>query len=148
MEDTRFQSYAVKGKSQAMKTLIVEDEFTCRMLLQEQLEAYGPVHTAVNGLEALEAVRRALDAGEPYDLVCMDIMMPELDGQAAVARIRELEKEKGFVYPDGARIVMTTALDDVKTVSKSFGNLCDAYLVKPIHRDDLIAELQKLNLVV
>jgi len=70
-----------------MKTLIAEDDFTGRLLLQEILKRYGALHIAVNGKEAVEAVRTAMDAGEPYDLVCLDIMMPEMDGYQALAEI-------------------------------------------------------------
>ena len=64
-----------------MKTLIVEDDFTSRLYLQELLKGYGPTHIAVNGKEAIEATHLALEAGEPYNLICLDIMMPEMDGQ-------------------------------------------------------------------
>lgn len=73
-----------------MKTLIVEDDFTSRLILQEILKLHGPAHIAVNGIEAVEAVRTALESGEPYDLVCMDIIMPKMGGQQALKHIRSL----------------------------------------------------------
>ena len=48
-----------------MKTLIVEDDFTSRLLLQEILKSYGVVHIAVNGKEAVHAVREAMEARRP-----------------------------------------------------------------------------------
>ena len=78
-----------------MKTLIVEDDFTSRLLLQELLKGYGPAHVAVNGKEAVEAARMAMDAGEPYDLICLDIMMPEMDGHGALKEIRAQEEARG-----------------------------------------------------
>ena len=69
-----------------MKTLIVEDDFTSRLLLQEFLKAYGPCHIAGNGGKAIEAVSLALDAQEPYDLICLDIMMP--DGQTRIPTVQ------------------------------------------------------------
>ena len=130
-----------------MKTLIVEDDFTCRLLLQEMLKEYGPVHVAVNGKEALDAIRGGLDSQEPYDLVCMDIMMPEMDGQQAVSAIRSMEESRGIIYTDGAKIVMVTALGDMKNVSNAYGRLCDSYLVKPIDKKALLVELRKLKLI-
>src|SRR5208282_338399 len=71
-----------------MRTLIVEDEFTSRLLLQSFLSQYGECHIAVNGREAVAAFRTACESGQAYDLICMDIMMPEMDGQTAVREIR------------------------------------------------------------
>ena len=130
-----------------MKTLIVEDDFTSRLLLQEFLLSHGPVHIAVNGKEAVAAVRAALEARSPYDLICLDIMMPELDGQAALRQIRGLEEARGIISSDGAKVVMTTALGSVKSVSTAYSSLCDAYLTKPIQRAKLMDELRKLKLI-
>jgi two-component system chemotaxis response regulator CheY len=130
-----------------MRTLVVEDDFTSRLILQEILKNYGPCHIAVNGTEAVEAVRMALHENEPYDLICLDIMMPKMDGHQALKEIRSLEEAKGLAIPDGARVVMTTALGDLKNVSEAYRNFCDAYLTKPIRKAKLIEELQALSLI-
>jgi two-component system chemotaxis response regulator CheY len=130
-----------------MKTLIAEDDFTSRLLLQEILKNYGSVHIAVNGTEAVEAVFRARMEGQPYDLVCMDIMMPKMDGQEALRFIREQEEAQGIVSTHGAKIVMTTSLNDMKNIIASHHNLCDAYLFKPIEKSKLLQELRKLELI-
>jgi two-component system chemotaxis response regulator CheY len=130
-----------------MKSLIVEDDLTSRILLQEILKAFGPAHLAVNGHDALQAVDTALQDGEPYGLICMDIMMPEMDGQTALRKIREMEERRGILSTSGAKIIMTTALSDLKSVSDSYRNLCDGYLVKPIDVAQLKRELRKFNLV-
>ena len=130
-----------------MKTLIVEDDFTSRLLLQEILKYHGPLHIAVNGKEAVTAVAAALESGTPYDLVCLDIMMPEMDGQEALRQIRALEEAKGILSSKGAKIVMTTALSEPKEVIAAFSSLCDAYVVKPIDKAKLLDELRKLKLI-
>ena len=130
-----------------MKTLIVDDDFTNRLLLQEILKGYGPAHIAVNGKEAVEAVKSALDANEPYDLICLDIMMPEMDGQEALKTIRAQENEAGIMVGDGVKVVMTTALGDGENVMQSFKEACDAYVVKPIDKAKLLDELRKLELI-
>ena len=129
-----------------MKTLIVEDDFTSRLFLQEVLKAYGPCHIAVNGEEAVEAVQMALEKDEPYNLICLDIMMPEMDGQEALNKIRTHEEERGISSSNGAKILMTTALGDLQNVSSAYQGLCDGYLVKPIDKASLIEELQKHDL--
>jgi len=117
------------------------------MLLLEFLRKYGKVHVAVNGEEAAEAVRISLEQDEPYDLICLDIMMPEVDGHEALKRIRGMEESRGILSSHGSKIVMTTALGDLKNVSESYKNLCDGYLTKPIEGKMLMAELKKLQLL-
>ncbi len=130
-----------------MKTLIAEDDVTSRLLLQELLKSYGPSHVAVNGKEAVEAALMAMEAGEPYDLICLDIMMPEMDGQEALRKIREHEKTREILSSNAAKIVMTTALDDIKNIKTAFDGLCDGYLNKPIHKTHLLEELRELKLI-
>jgi two-component system chemotaxis response regulator CheY len=130
-----------------MRTLIVEDDFTSRLLLQSFLSKYGVCHVAVNGKEAIVAFRAAQESGDPYDLICMDIMMPEMDGQAAVKEIRAIEEAGGTLSTNGVKIIMTTALDDAKNVVQSFNSLCDAYLFKPIDTGKLLGHLKDLHLV-
>ena len=130
-----------------MKTLIVEDDFTSRLLLQEILKHHGPAHVAVDGKEAVEAVSAALESGEPYDLVCIDIMMPEMDGQQALKQIRALEEAKGILSTDGAKIIMTPALGDMKNVMTAFSGLADSYLVKPIDKAKLLDQVRKFKLI-
>ena len=130
-----------------MRTLIVEDDFTCRLLLQTLLSRYGDCHIAVNGREAVDAFHHALDGGQPYDLICMDIMLPEMDGQSAVKEIRACEEARGTLSTEGVKIIMTTALDDVKNVVESFKLLCDAYVFKPIDTGNLINHLKYLRLI-
>ncbi len=129
-----------------MKTLIVEDDFTSRLFLQTFLSRYGECHIAVNGKEAVAAYRIAIDQGSPYDLICMDIMMPEMDGQEAVKQVRALEEARGVLSHHGVKIIMTTAVTDMKEVMHSFQELCDAYLFKPIDTAKLLSELKSFQL--
>lgn len=130
-----------------MKTLIVEDDFTARLVLQKFLSLYGECHIAVNGREGVDAFRMAMESGEGYDLVCMDILLPEMNGEEAVREIRALEESRGILSSAGAKIIMTTAVEDPKAVIRSFQHLCDAYLIKPIHLADLLKHLRNFGLV-
>jgi len=130
-----------------MKVLIAEDDPVSRALLQEFLRDYGSPTIAVNGRDAVEAVRLALGAGEKYDLICLDIMMPEMDGQSALQEIRAMERSGGLRHPEGSKILMTTALHDPNKMIESYRSKCDAYLVKPINRARLTEELRKLRLI-
>ena len=130
-----------------MKALIVEDDFTSRVLLVEILKRYGTTHVAVNGREAVDAVRAALDAGTPYDLVCLDIMMPEMDGQEALRQIRGLEVAMGIGPQERSKVIMTTALADKENVLEAIRGQCDFFLVKPVEARRLLEELRRRNLI-
>lgn len=130
-----------------MKMLIVDDDPTSAKLLLSFLKESGVCHTAHSGQEALEAVKYAMEAERPYDLICLDIMMPIIDGHEALRTIREFEESTFNVSGKRAKIIMTTALDDFKTVMQSFHELCDAYLTKPIKKQELESEIRKLGLV-
>ena len=125
----------IARKRKDMKTLIVEDDFTSRLMMQAFLSRYGECHIAVNGKEAVQAFRSALEAGQRYDLICMDIMMPEMNGREAMKQVRALEEAAGTFSSSGVKIIMTTAVNDLKEVSQCFYELCDAYLVKPVNLD-------------
>jgi len=130
-----------------LRVLLVEDNFASRLLLQSFLSRYGECHIAVNGREAVEAFHAALERGQSYDLVCMDIMMPEMDGREAVRRIRAMEEARGILSTYGTKIIMTTAVDEIKDVVLCFKELCDAYLVKPIDLSELVGHLRAYRLV-
>lgn len=130
-----------------LRMLLVEDDFASRLLLQTFLSRYGDCHIAVNGREAVEAFRSALKRGERYDLICMDIMMPEMDGREAVRRVRAEEEAHGILSTAGAKIIMTTAVDEVKEVIRCFQELCDGYLTKPIDLAKLLGLMRSYQLV-
>ena len=130
-----------------MRTLIAEDEFTSRFLLQKFLSQYGDAQVAVNGKESVTAFRAARESGRPYDLICMDIQMPEMDGQTAVREIRVIEEDGGTLSTDGVKIIMTTAAADTENVMQSFSSSCDAYLFKPIDTRKLLGHLRDFHLI-
>lgn len=130
-----------------MRILIVEDDYTSMKLMQKLLSAYGETSTASNGEEALEAFRLALE-NTPFDLVCLDIMMPGIDGQQVLKSIRAMEKVRGVTPKKEAKIIMTTALDSPKDVIEAYyQGGCSSYLVKPIEKKQVIDKLRELGLI-
>ncbi|MEF2229742.1 MAG: response regulator [Pseudodesulfovibrio sp.] len=129
-----------------MRALIVEDEFLSRKVLRSFLMTLFEVDIVVNGREAVEAFKLGHEENSPYDLILMDIMMPEVDGIEALKKIRELEDQ--LTLRPRAKVIMTTALDDPQTVLKSFyDGEASGYIVKPVSRESLYKELEKLELL-
>lgn len=129
-----------------MRVLIVDDDFYCRSMIHEILHPYAYCDMAVNGEEAVEAFRRAVADGRPYDLVCLDLVMPDMDGQQTLREIRALERETERKAPLETRIIVTSMLEDRKETHDAFflGG-ATAYLVKPITEGKLLAELRNLG---
>lgn len=130
-----------------MRILIAEDDLASRRFLFKFLSNYGDCDITVDGMEAVEAFLLAWDEDCPYNLICLDIMMPKLDGMKALEAIRDLEREKGIEEAKQVKIIMTTALNESENVFGAFENGCEAYAAKPIDIDKLIEVMKKLNLI-
>ena len=131
-----------------MKILIMEDELTSRMLLQHLMSEYGEIDAVVNGQEALDAFEKSVDLNQRYDLICLDIMVPEIDGQEVLRRIREMEEKLGL---DGlytrTKVVMITALNDVDNFLTAFNEQCEGYIMKPFNREKIQSTMKSLNFI-
>ncbi len=129
-----------------MKSLIVEDEFTSRMQIKYFLEKYGGCDIVVNGAEAVQAFNMAIAANRPYNLICLDIKLPEKDGHKVLEEIRNIEAAMAKINKNPVKIFMTTAVANVESVYVAHG-LCDEYLLKPIDEQVLISRLKKHGLI-
>ena len=131
-----------------MRVLIVDDNFTDRKILQKIFSEYGECDVAVDGEEAITAYKESWMKAKPYDLICMDIMMPKVNGLQALKIIRDLEKGKGINEEKRIEVIMITAVDDPKIVFKAcnlFG--VNSYVVKPVNKKQLLDEVRKLGLI-
>ena len=68
--------------------------------MQKIILPFGETHLAADGEEAIEAFRLAMDENEPYDLICLDIMMPKIDGHQVLAEIRKIEEENHVLFSE------------------------------------------------
>lgn len=129
-----------------MKVLIVEDDDISRKILIRILSQLGACDAVIDGAEAVEAFELAWEDNDPYDLLLMDIMMPEVDGQEALKHIRKIERQMGIRGNKEVKVIMLTALEDAHSVVEAFyRGGATSYLVKPIGAEQLMIELKKLN---
>jgi two-component system, chemotaxis family, chemotaxis protein CheY len=129
-----------------VKYLIVDDDRLCRVLLENMLSPFGHGDVASSGAEAIGAVILALDDGDPYDLICLDIMMPGSDGHRTLEAIRAVERQRGIHGYDGVKVIMTTALSDSKHCIRAFHEGCESYVTKPVDEDVLVGAMRELGL--
>jgi two-component system chemotaxis response regulator CheY len=130
-----------------MRSLIADDNSVNRIVLKKMLEKHGPCDEVTNGREVLAALEAAWRQDRPYDLLCLDIMMPELNGQEVLRAIRKREAERGLPPSGGIKVIVTSVLDDARTIQQAFRDHCEAYMIKPVSRAALDGNLRKLGLV-
>jgi two-component system, chemotaxis family, chemotaxis protein CheY len=130
-----------------LKILIVEDDFYTRRLLQRILSPFGECDIAVNGEEAVDAYKNTLKEEFSYDLICLDILMPVMDGQETLRQLRKIEESAGIYGDNGTKIIMITVMDDNKNILKAFRTGCEGYITKPVDKKKLIAKIAELGLL-
>lgn len=131
-----------------LNILVVDDEPVSAKIMKSYLKEYGPCDVAESGAEAMTLVEAFLKSkGFIYDLICLDINMPGMDGHQVLKNIRRLEEEYDIPASDKARIIMTTLMDDAANVTEAFMNRCEIYLVKPIRKKELLTQLINLGLI-
>jgi two-component system chemotaxis response regulator CheY len=131
-----------------LKCLIVDDDELGRELIDHYLESVANCDMAENGLQAVEMFRTAFEAGIPYNLIILDIVMPEMDGHSAAKEIRLIEKEWGVSINDGVSIIVLSSLHTPSDVIQAYVSARSAaHLVKPVQPIKLLSTLRKLGLI-
>jgi len=130
------------------RVLIVDDSRDQRYLIVQALEGRFVPDEAADGRQAVALYLAALKAGTPYDLVVMDILMPELNGHDALASIRRLELEHGLAEEARVPAVMLSSLDDPGNMMRAqFESGAQAYVTKPFTAAILLEALTSLGLL-
>ena len=136
-----------RAPDQKAKILVVDDDPSILRVVEHHLKDYGELTLVGSGQQAVSTYRSMMDRGEHFDLVCMDIMMPDLDGRQAVAQIRNIETSKGVRERRRSKIIMISALDTPQDKLKSFRESCDAYVTKPIDKNQLLEVVDSFDLI-
>ena len=130
-----------------MRILIVEDNPTNQRLLSNMLSGFAECDIAKDGQEGVEYYQKALADEEPYDLICLDVMMPVMDGHEALAEIRRIETDNQVPVDQQVKILMTTAVSSPSSIDSARETGSDGYLVKPIRKVALYEEIERLEIL-
>jgi signal transduction histidine kinase/CheY-like chemotaxis protein len=115
-----------------VRTLVVDDHPTNRLILRETLDAWGAtVSEAENGPAGLAELRRAADSATPYELLLLDCRMPGMDGFAVAEAVNSSPIRTGLT------VIMLTSNHWADDIARTYDLGLGGYLVKPIRRSDL-----------
>lgn len=129
--------------------LIVDDSASIREQLSAILSPVAQCHVAVDGQQAVDMVKERRITGNNFDMVLMDVIMPEKDGLTAVKEIREFEKENGLVGDDTMTIIIATTIKDPSRILiAQYECGADAYIAKPFTEKTVLQTLRNNGLQI
>ncbi|NLE39291.1 MAG: response regulator [Pirellulaceae bacterium] len=129
------------------KFLVVDDDPVSGQMLREILSPYGQCDVVLGGKEAIDAVRNSMANDSPYDLVCLDILMPDIGGHDVLREIRRMEAEEGVAGSTNVKVIMTTALRDSKHCLQAFREGCESYITKPVKATEMLQQMNALGVL-
>lgn len=127
-----------------MKILIVDDDFVSRTKMKTILKGIGSCTDEEHAANAVKIFEQALGSGQPFDLITLDIHMPDMDGTEVLYRIRQMEKDTPDAVP--VKIFMVTSHSDKDSLITCLQAGCDGFIVKPFTHDTLLSKLKTSGL--
>ncbi|HTS65427.1 MAG TPA: response regulator [Candidatus Acidoferrales bacterium] len=124
------------GSLANLRVLIVDDNEINRRVLEEQTGSWGMDHSSFAGSrQALEAIRAAASAGQPYHFVLADFHMPDMDGACLGSAIKDDPATRDTI------VIMLSSIGSWRSVRDMSGRAVDACLVKPVRHSQLFQTL-------
>ncbi|MCP4354873.1 MAG: response regulator [Proteobacteria bacterium] len=128
-----------------MKILVVDDEIVSRKKMENILDDFGECYIVESGTEAITAFNEAWSLGMPFDLVLLDISMPDISGIEVLNRIRQTEKDKSLAKSHCVKVMMVTSHSDKDLVVDCMKAGCNNYIVKPFDRERVLNKLSSIG---
>lgn len=129
-----------------MKILVVDDELVSRKKMLKIVSNFGACDEVEDGKGAIESVKKALESWNLYQLITLDISLPDIRGTEVLSLIRKLEDARGLDAEEKAKILIVTAHSDVDTVKSCIGK-CDGYVIKPFNKEGMTEKIKKTGLL-
>jgi len=134
-----------------MKSIVVDDDKICGNIFKAELLKHGQCDFVDNGKSALEAYKESIEQGCPYQLMVLDIIMPDMDGGEVLRSIRRLESEKNIWEMDRLRVIITTAHDDWynrKIIINKLNALYETYFIKSTDINEFMDKVHELGFIL
>ncbi len=134
-----------------IRSIVVDDDKICASTFKLELSKYGQCDIVNDGLSAIKAYTESLAGDNPYKLMILDIIMPEMDGGQVLKRIREIEQEKNIPEIDKLRVIITTAYDDWYNrtiIINKLNPLYENYFIKSPNLHELVEKIQDFGFVL
>ncbi len=129
-----------------MKVLVIDNDPDVRHLIEELPVDITELQALRSGEAAIRGAKNALKRQDPFDLITIDIDLPDMDGRQVLLEIRKMEKEWAVSKERRSFIMMLTAKADEKSVKTSFAAGSNAFIVKPFKPDTILKTLAKSKL--
>lgn len=130
-----------------VRALVVDDVAANCRVMKALLARYGTADTVMHARDAVAAFQRAWKEERAYNLICLDIMLPDIDGVKLLEVLRKMEAAMNLNDKQRAKVIMVSALDDNKFMGRCRELGASAFLVKPIDSTDLANCLRKTGLI-
>jgi len=130
-----------------LRALIVEDVHFLALILDKILSPFGSCDFATTGPEAIKKYSEAYTKEEPYDLICLDILIPKMDGFQVLKNIRNFETKANNGSEFSTKIIVISTFNDEHTVSKAIDAGCDKYISKPFSKNKVLGVVESLGLI-
>ncbi|PCI22711.1 MAG: hypothetical protein COB67_13270 [SAR324 cluster bacterium] len=128
-----------------MRILVVDDDMVSREKLGLILSSVGQCETVDSGKNALVIFEEHLSLGKNFDIITLDVSMPEMDGTEVLFEMKVLEKDYHSQNVSSAKILMVSCLSDRDTVMTCIQAGCDGYLIKPFNKQSIFKQLAKIG---
>ncbi|MBN1521118.1 MAG: response regulator [Candidatus Aureabacteria bacterium] len=125
------------------RILVVDDDDNERELFAQILQGKAKCDLAKNGREAISAYNLSIREKKSYDLILLDIMLPDMSGIEVLDSIREKEKRVGVVKQRKIPVIMVTAKAEKDVVLEACRKGCNDYMIKPVDNHILLEKIEK-----
>lgn len=128
-----------------MKSLVVDDELVSRKKMQKIMSILGECEMAETGSEAIMTFKMAWEFGLPFDIITLDIDMPDMSGIEVLEKVREIERENNVARENQVKVLMVTSHTEEENVVGSIKAGCNNYIVKPFDKDKVFRKIENFG---